>query len=253
MLDNNQETPQSLSMSFWQHIEALRKTLMACGLVLLFACAGIACFLPEIANLLMQPLKTAISEEPQLLQGLVTTSPMGIFSVLLQVCLLGGFALAMPIMLYLATRFISPALTSKEKRLLGPFLFFALLLFIIGALFSYFWLLPTSLRIAIELNRMFGFELIWSAPHYYGLVVWMTIGIGLCFEFPLILVALMLLKLVHSKTFSAYRRHIIILILILAAFITPGGDPLSLLLLAGPLYFLFELALFIGKRLEEAE
>ncbi len=243
-----QQTPPP--MGLLQHLEAFRSTLVGCALALLITCGGVACFLPEMASLLMWPLHQAMIDEPHLLQGLVTTSPMGVFSVLLQVCLLGGFALALPFIFFLLGRFIAPALTLREKQALIPAALSALALFLMGALFSYLWLLPTSLKVAIELNRMFGFELIWSAPHYYGLVVWMTLGIGLCFEFPLVLIVLIALGVVHTATLAVYRRHIIVGILILSAFITPGGDPLSLILLAIPLYGLFELSLIIGRRFE---
>lgn len=247
MHDTEGATPQ---MTFWQHIEAFRAALLASAFIFLTSCVGIACFLPEVTHLLMWPLKTAIGDQPHLLQGLVTTSPMGIFSVLLQVCLLGGFALSLPLMLWPMAQFIAPALTSKEKKALGPAIIGAFILFTSGACFSYFWLLPTSLKIAIELNQVFEFELIWSAPHYYGLVVWMTFGLGLCFEFPLVLVILIALDIIQRVTLLQYRRHALIVILILSAFITPGGDPLSLILVAAPLYFLFELSLLISKKFE---
>jgi sec-independent protein translocase protein TatC len=243
--------PQTPPMSFWQHVEAFRAALVASAFIFLTSCIGIGVFLPQVTKWLMWPLKKAMVEHPHLLQGLVTTSPMGIFSVLIQVCLLGGFSLSLPLMLWPIAQFIAPALTPKEKKALFPSILAAFLLFLMGALFSYFWLLPTSLSIAIDLNQLFGFELIWSAPHYYGLVVWMTFGMGLCFEFPLILIILIALNILKRSTLIHYRRHILIGILILAAFITPGGDPLSLIMVAIPLYILFELSLLISKKFSD--
>lgn len=236
-------------MGLWDHLEELRKALFACALALLVSTALVVCFLPGMARLLMRPLHQAMANQPHLLQGLVTTSPMGVFSVLLQVCLMGGVALALPFMLFFMARFIAPGLTQTEKHALLPAAAAALCLFFAGASFSYFWLLPLSLQVAIELNRVFGFELIWSAPHYYGLVVWMTLGIGLCFEFPLVLILLIKLGVIQANTLARFRRHAFIIIMVLSAFITPGGDPLSLIILTLPLYGLFELSIWIGKRL----
>jgi sec-independent protein translocase protein TatC len=197
------------------------------------------------------PLRWACQHQPALLQGLVTTSPMGVFSVLVQICLLGGLALSMPYIVYQWMAFIAPALTRNEKRRLLPLGLAAIGLFVAGCIFSYAYVLPASLMFAMELNRTFGFELIWSAPHYYGLVVWMTLGIGLCFEFPLVILGLIYTGLVSVGTFKKIRRHMLVAILVVGAAIIPGGDPLSLILLAVPMYASYELMLFIGIKLEK--
>jgi len=108
------------SMHIWAHVEELRRVAIACVLVLLGCCLLVGFFLPQVAQWLMQPLHTALEGQPHLLQGLITTSPMGIFSVLLQVCFLGGIGLSLPAILFLIGRFIAPALTPKEIRYLFP-------------------------------------------------------------------------------------------------------------------------------------
>ena len=244
-----EESIDELKLPWTDHWDALRRMAMRCGGVLFLMCVLVAVFLPQVAKLLLLPLHTALSDKPELLHGLVTTSPMGVFGVLIELCLLGGLGLSLPFMVYFLSQFIAPALTSREKRFLWPAMIGALGLFLLGASVSYFWILPTSLQVAIGFNDLLGFELIWSAPHYYGLVVWMTLGIGLCFEFPLVLMLLVGLQVISVDTLRTYRRHSLILILILAAIITPGGDPLTLFLLAAPLYGLFELTLWLCSQL----
>lgn len=241
------------NLTFLQHLEELRVLLVRCALLLVLGCVVVACFFPFFADLLNYPLNKAFSSNESVVQGLVTTSPMGIFSVLIQVCFLGGLAISLPFMVYCIARYISPGLKIEEKRMITPGCVAVLALFFIGASFSYFFVIPASLSVAISLNKTFGFQLIWSATHYYGMVVWMTLGIGLCFEFPLALLLLMYLNIVSSSKFKKIRRHMIVAVLIVAALITPSGDPYSLAILAIPLYAMYEIAVYIGAKYERSE
>ncbi|GAB4283223.1 MAG: twin-arginine translocase subunit TatC [Opitutales bacterium] len=238
------------AMPFLDHVEELRRVALRCAGFLLCGIVIVGAFFPFFADVLSWPLKQAMGGHPELMQGLVTTSPMGVFSVLLQVCFLGGLSISLPFMLYAMGRFVMPGLKRQERLVLIPLSAGIFSLFLIGALFSYFLILPASLAFSISLNQLFGFELIWSAPHYYGLVVWMTLGIGLCFEFPLIIIALIYMRVLSVEKLRAIRRHMVVVILITAALITPGGDPFTLSLLALPMYLLYEAAILIGQRIE---
>lgn len=237
-------------MTFFEHLEEFRGLILRCLSSFLIGCILVGCFFPYFADLLNWPLRHALNGDDSLVQGLVTTSPMGIFSVLMQVCFLGGLAIALPFMLYFIAKFISPALRKNEIKLLFPGCMSILGLFAIGAAFSYFYIIPATLSVSISLNKVFGFQLIWSAPMYYGLVVWMTIGIGLCFEFPLVLLVLMYLGIVSSTKLRKIRKYMVVAVLIAAGLITPSSDPFSLFAVAAPLYVLYELAILIGARYE---
>jgi sec-independent protein translocase protein TatC len=248
--DSHQPSETQQEMPFLNHLEDLRKALVRSCIALLLGCGIVGAFFPFFADMLSWPLKRAMGDHPDLLQGLVTTSPMGIFSVLLQVCFLGGLALSLPFILYFMGTFITPGLETKERRILIPSCVAIFVLFTMGALFSYFLVLPASLAFSIRLNQLFGFQLIWSAPHYYGLVVWMTVGIGLCFEFPIAILSLIFMRLLSAEKLRSLRRHMVVIILIAAALITPGGDPFTLSVLAIPMYFLYEASILIGAKLE---
>ena len=239
-----------MNMTFLDHLDELRCVIFKCMLALIIACCVVGGFFPFFADILNYPLTVALSGNTEALQGLVTNSPMGIFSVLLQICFLGGIAISMPVMIYFIARFIAPGLNKEEKRVLIPSCLAVLGLFLIGALFSYFFVIPTSLAVSISLNQNFGFQLIWSAPMYYGMIIWMTLGIGMCFEFPLALILLIYLGSVTADKLKALRRHMFIVILIVAAFITPTSDPVSLCILSLPLYALYEVAIFVGSRIQ---
>lgn len=237
-------------MTFFEHLEAFRGLILRCVSCLLIGCILVGCFFPFFADLLNWPLQSALKGDTSAIQGLVTTSPMGIFSVLMQVCFLGGLAISLPLMLYFIARFIKPALTQSEIKLLLPGCIAVLALFTIGAAFSYFYIIPATLSVSISLNKVFGFQLIWSAPMYYGLVVWMTIGIGLCFEFPLALLIMIYLGILSSAKLKKIRKHMAVAVLLAAGLITPSSDPFSLFAVAIPLYILYELAIIVGARYE---
>lgn len=250
-LDELSSTPKpSIHMSFWDHLSDFRKLLIQCLSALLLGCILSIFSFAYLADFMNKPLQIASKSNPELLQGLVTQSPMGVFSVLFQISLLGGTALSLPFMLFFIARFISPALSIQEKKVFIPLLVSAFLFFVIGACFSYFFVIPASLIFSMQLNHTFGFQLIWSATHYYSLVTWMTIGIGLCFEFPLAVLALVASGLVASKKLIQVRRYVLMGILVIGAAIIPGGDPISLILLALPLYLSYEIVIWIGQKLE---
>ncbi len=242
---------QKDKMSFFEHLEALRWVLLKCLIVFGLGCGVMGVFLPDFAEILAWPLMRIAGENSDSLQGLVTRSPMGVFSVLIQICSLGGLALALPFMAYFIVSFVVPALSPKEKRLLIPACSLAFLLFLAGGLFAYFFLLPASLMISMKLNHLLGFELIWSAASYYGLVVWMTIGVGLGCEFPLLLFLLLYLGVLSVEKLKAARRMVFVIVLLVSAIITPTGDPFTLAMLAAPMYLLYEISIAVGARFEK--
>lgn len=254
-LDDDQEfspaPTKQKNLSVMGHLEELRWVLIKCCIAFLVGCGLVACFFPHFAKLLLYPLNKAVGDGTPLLQGLVTTSPMGIFSVIIDICIFGGLALALPAMLYFLAQYITPGLRFQEKSLLMPASIAVMLLFIVGSLFSYFYIIPASLQVAISLNEVVGFQLIWSASTYYSLVVWMTLGIGFCFEFPLAVLVLVHLGVVSTDKLKKIRRHMIVAVLILSALITPTSDPLSLAMLSIPLYILYEGAIIVGARMEK--
>jgi len=234
-------------MNFLDHLEELRGTLIRCMLSLIAGIIVVMLFLKGFAGFLNWPLRYAMGEE--LSRGLVTTSPMAVFSVILQVSFLGGFALSLPLMLYFISRFVAPGLTKKEKSILKPGCVLAFGLFLVGCSFSYLILVPASLKASMYFNQMFDFHLFWSADRYYGLLVWMVLGIGLSFEFPLVLVLLVYVGILTPEKLSAFRPYSIVVFLALAAVLTPTTDPFTFLLLAVPMGILYEIALRISRRI----
>lgn len=237
------------TMDFWDHVEELRMAIIRSLLGVALGITLVAVFFIYTFQLLKTPLNWALEAEPGTLNALTTTSVMGVFSVLVQVCMIGGIAIGMPFVLFNVGKFVGPGLTSHERRILAPACLATFILFVLGALFAFFIVLPAALKFTIYFNNLLGLETIWTARSYYGFVAWTMIGVGLAFEFPLALVILQYLGLVTAEQLREGRRYAIIIIVVLAAFITPGGDPLSLCFLALPMWLFYEVAILIGARM----
>lgn len=238
-------------MGFFDHLEDLRKTIVKCVLAYLFFAVVLSVFLKEAAAILHWPLTYALGEEAMANGGLLLTSPMGIFTVIIQIVLLGGLALALPVMLYFVAQFVAPALTPKELRILRPACLAVFILFMVGALFSFFVLVPTALKAAKGLSDMLQFQSMWTADKYYSLVAWMTLGVGSAFEFPLILLILVYAGVLSSEKLKAFRRYSVVVFLIGSALLTPTSDPITFLLLAVPLQILYEGATYMATHIEK--
>lgn len=237
-------------MGFFDHLDELRGTLIKCVITFLLFAGLIGYFMQEFNDVLLWPLHHVQQEYPKLVIDLGTTSIMEGFNVVIQMCFLGGFVLSAPFLLFFIGQFVSPALTQKELKLVLPLCLAALFLFLSGATFSYFLLVPSTLRVSVEINELFGFVMRWTPGSYYSLLMWLVLGVGASFEFPLLIVLLIHMGMMTTAFLRKYRRHAIVVIFIIAAVITPTPDPFTQCLFAAPLYILFELAIIAGARIE---
>ncbi|MFH1496645.1 MAG: twin-arginine translocase subunit TatC, partial [Verrucomicrobiota bacterium] len=162
-------------------MEDLRWTLIkSVGVFLIFAVL-IGFGLKEFNQALMWPLHSVKAEYPGMVIDLGTTSVMETFSVVLQICVVGGLVLAAPFILFFVGQFVAPALTEREMKLVLPVCGAAFALFLLGASFSFFLLVPSALRVSVELNEMFGFAMRWTPGSYYNLLLWLVAGVGASF------------------------------------------------------------------------
>jgi len=238
-------------MGFFEHLEDLRWTLVKCVVAFLVCAVLVGVFLTEFNSLLLWPLQKVQAQYPQAVIDLGTTSIMEGFTVVIQMCVLGGLMLSAPFLLFFVGQFVAPALTSRELRMVLPVCFAALVLFLCGAVFSYYLLVPSTLRVSIEINEMFGFVMRWTPGSYYSMLTWLVLGVGASFEFPLLIVLLVYMGMMTTDFLKKYRRHAIVVIFIIAAIVTPTPDPFTQCLFAAPLYLLYEIAIIAGRRIEK--
>ncbi len=225
-------------MTMVEHLEELRRRLMIVIAAILIG--GILGFIvsEQVLNILRAPLPTEFDI-------LFFTSPAGAFVARLKIAGFVGVALAMPVILFELYKFVTPGLMPGEKRLLWPFLVAGLLLFALGVVIGY-------LVLPYALTFLFGFagEGIQPFPileEYIGFVTTLLIVFGLMLQFPVVLVVLVRLGIVTPKWLASRRRWAILIIAIVSAVATPGGDPFSMVILALLMYGLFEGTLVVVR------
>jgi sec-independent protein translocase protein TatC len=180
--------------------------------------------------------------------NLIATSPIEGFAVRIKITAYVAITLAMPVILWQIWRFVVPALHAKEKRYAIPFILASIVLFAMGA-FVALVTLPKALEFLLDIGgTQLRPEL--TADKYLGLVSLMIVAFGIAFEFPVVLVFLLLARVLTTQQLRRWRRPAILIIVIFAAVITPSQDPYSLFFMAVPMYIFYELSIIIGRILK---
>lgn len=229
-------------MSFWDHLDELRKRLLRSFLAIAIAALAGFWYSAPIQQFLIRPFVDKV-------QGsLALMSPADGFMIQVKLAFLAGIIAAMPVVAYQLYGFISPALKRSEKLWIWPTVIIANLLFWGGVVFAW-WILPTALEFLGSFAEI-GVQNIWSLRAYLSLVIFLLLAFGLIFQLPLIMGLLIATGLVPSTFFRRHRRYAVVLIFIIAAFATPTTDWLTMSLMAGPLLVLYELAIWVGWWIE---
>lgn len=173
-------------------------------------------------------------------------SPAEAFYVAFRVALYGAIVVSAPFWIFFMGQFFLPALSVREKRVLYNWFGWGVLLFFSGVLATYFFLLPLALRASIEYSHLLGFEAYdWRADGYIGFVTKFILGMGLGFQFPIVVLLLVKLGLVTHRQLARYRRHVIVLSLVLGALLTTP-EVITQIAMAVPLYILYEISIAIA-------
>lgn len=226
---------------FLTHLSALRDTLVGMALAWVLGALVVTLNFSAVLTFLKTPLQAMHGAE------LITLSPLtGIF-IGFNIVGVGGAVVGAPLMILHLLKFLAPALKPNEQRLMAVVGLLAAGLFLTGAYFGFYWLLPLSLQIAFTLQDAMGFKLLWSAQEYFSFVVLLPLIMGAAFCIPLIIGVLMRVRILDHAVLSKRWDVATLIILILAAAITPTGDPVSFLFIAIPLALLYALALIFGK------
>ena len=229
---------------FLDHIEDLRwvilKVAAAIGVGSILGVMGIGQVMEAIRWPLLQAQGAGTSPHPTTLLALQVTDPM---TVTLQIGIGAGILLSLPVVLFFVGQYLLPALEPRERGMLFPAFTVGALLFLVGATFCYFLVLPQALRFFQDFNRWLGLETSWTMASYTDFILQMLVGFGLSFELPLIMVILARLGILQKTVVAAHRRHAIVILLVVAACVTPTSDPFNLALMFVPLYGLFEMGL----------
>ncbi len=250
-------------MTFGGHLEVLRRMLLRVLIVTaVFACA-IFCFKNTTFDLLLAPSKsdfclyrwiehffTFVGYDFRFAPfevDLIATDLSSQFMTHISTSLYLGFLCASPYILFELFRFISPALYEEERKYSLPFLLIIYLLFIIGVLMSYYILFPISFRFLGTYSVAEQVHSTITLDSYISTFVTLTLVMGLVFQMPVIAYLLAKFGIIHSEILAKYRQYAFLIIMILAAIITPP-DLMTLILVTIPLYFLYEVSIIITRR-----
>lgn len=223
-------------MGFLEHLEELRKKIII-SLIVLTITTGISYFFAhKILSLILIPAGNI---------SLVYLSPLEPFIVRTKLALFLGICLSLPIILYETISFLAPGLTKREKKILLVCLFVFFFLFISGCLFSFFFILPYTLKWLF--SQAAGYlTLNIRADYYIMFVGWFILMFGLVFETPFLIILLLKLKICTYKSLRAQWRIVYLGTFIISSLITPDWNPATMFLMAIPLVLLYEATLFIG-------
>lgn len=227
-------------MSFLDHLEELRGSILKSLYAIVVGTAISFIFVDFFVNkILLLPATIAHFK----LQNL---RPFGQLMMYFQVALVGGLIISLPVIIYQIWKFIAPALHSHEKRYVKSVVFFTTFCFLCGSAFGYFIMLPLTLKFAAGFGSM-SIENNFALDEYISIILSIIFAAGLVFELPVLSFFFTKIGMLNPKIMRKYWRHSIVVIMILAAILSPGTDPVSQIILAIPLIFLYEISIFVSK------
>jgi sec-independent protein translocase protein TatC len=234
--DNASQT----EMSFLDHLEELRWDVIKVLIGLTIATIVCAIYTDFIVQeILLRPVH-ATGMKVQVL------TPYGIVVLYMEAALICGLILSMPNTLYWLWKFVAPGLLPKERRYIRRIVFFTTLCFFAGVAFGYLVLLPSALKFFSTFGTS-TIEMNVAIDRYVSFVLALILGSGLVFELPMISYFLTKLGFLTPAFMRHYRRHAIIVILFIAAIVTPTPDPVTQLILAIPMMALYEVSILVCK------
>jgi sec-independent protein translocase protein TatC len=183
----------------------------------------------------------------------ISTEMTGQFISSFTIAFVGGFIIAFPYIFWEFWRFVRPALSPKELKKTRGVIFWVSLLFFLGIAFGYYILTPFMVNFYFSYSLSPLIEIKPTFSDYVENLIWTTVGIGVLFQMPLLVMVLARIGIVTAKFLKKYRRHAFVLILIAAAIITPSTDPFSLTIVTIPLYALYEASIIIASRINKAQ
>ncbi|GAC1450958.1 MAG: twin-arginine translocase subunit TatC [Chitinophagaceae bacterium] len=262
---NSEDT--GAEMSFIDHLEALRWHLVRSVIAVMVSAIIIFIYAKEVVSIIvMGPARKDFATYSVLCNlgrklHLGDVLCLGDFTIKFQsnamteqfmttftIAFVGGFIVAFPYVFWEFWRFIKPALSKKEVRRTSGIIFWVSVLFFMGVAFGYYVLTPFMVNFYSNYSLSPLIEFKPTLSDYIENLIWTTVGIGVLFQMPLLIMFLSKIGIVSPTFLKKYRRHAFVVILIAAAIITPSTDPFSLTLVTIPLYALFEASVLLSAR-----
>ncbi|MEN6410405.1 MAG: twin-arginine translocase subunit TatC [Anaerolineaceae bacterium] len=230
------EIPTVGEMTLWQHIGELRSRLFKCLLAMIATIIIASIFAQQIISYLAVPIGGL-----EKLTSIEVTENMSVF---MRVSLLGGFILALPVIVYQIAAFVMPGLKKSERKYVIMAIPAASILFLCGVAFAFYIMMPAAIPF---LTEFLGINTIPRLSNYMSFVTNLMFWIGVCFETPLVIFILAKLGIVSAGALARQWRIAIVIIAIVAAVVTPTADPINMGLLMLPLMVLYLLSIALAK------
>ena len=260
---DNQENLEESAAPLIEHLVELRNRIVYS--LIAFVVGMLICYLVwnPIFNFLSEPICNALTGRGQSC-GLILVKLQEGFFVAIRISFMGGFALAFPVIAFQMWRFVAPGLYKNEKGAFLPFLLASPAMFILGAAFAFYIVLPIAFNFFLNFKQSMitnditaepvagtaGVVFQGSMEQYLSLTTNFILAFGMCFQLPVLLTLMGKAELITSKGLASMRRYAVVLILGVAALVTPP-DMLSQLILFSAVYPLYEISIFLIRRIEK--
>lgn len=245
----DKEEVSTASMSVVEHLKELRDRVL--WSIIAIAVGAVICFIffEQILDLMVEPYRDATTSKafPNG-KSLIFTQPLEAFMTRIKVAAYGGFVIASPVVFFHLWRFITPGLNPKEKKYAIPFVTASVILFAGGSMVAVITF-PKALNFLLNIGGN-DLDALLTAGSYLTLVFLMILAFGVSFEFPIVMMFLLLARIITTQQLRKIRRFTFLGLVVFAAVITPSQDPISLFAMAIPMYLLYEGSIIIGRLLK---
>jgi sec-independent protein translocase protein TatC len=255
-------------MSFFDHLEALRWHLIRASIAIVIITGFVFAYYDWIFDtIIMGPSKENFWTYRTMCDvgnsigrnfcfskfsiNLINTEMAGQFTLQINSSLMIGITLAVPYFLWELWRFIKPALHEKERKAATGFVFYTSFLFFVGVLFGYYVITPMSLHFLATYTVSPLIQNLFDIDSYISSVATLTIASGLVFELPILIYVLATLGIMTPKFMRSTRRYAIVIILVIAAVVTPTPDMLTMTIVSIPLFVLYEISILVAAAVEK--
>ena len=269
---NKRNRNTAAEMSFIDHLEELRWHIIRAVIAILIGAIGVFVYVREIVDeILLAPAHDKFITYKWLCSAghffglgnslcmagtkvsFISTAMTGQFISSFTIAFIGGFVIAFPYVFWEFWRFVRPALNPKELKKTTGVIFWVSFLFFLGVAFGYYVLTPFMVNFYFSYPISPLIEIKPTFSDYIENLVYTTVGIGILFQMPLLVMVLTRIGIITARFLKKYRRHAFVVILIAAAIITPSTDPFSLTLVTIPLYGLYEASIIVASRINKAK
>ncbi|MDD5995446.1 MAG: twin-arginine translocase subunit TatC [Bacteroidales bacterium] len=246
--------------SFWDHLDELRTCLIRIIIVVLVGAIVAFAMKTEVFSIVLAPTKSDFITYRWFSQfgdiadfnlNLINTQLTSQFSVHMQVSIIIGIICVSPYILYSIFAFVSPALYENERKYARLLVVAGYIMFMIGVALCYFLIFPLTIRFLGDYQVSDDVANIITLSSYINTLTMLTLMLGIVFELPILCMLLGKMGILTADFMKEYRRHAIVIILIVAAIITPTTDVMTLMLVTLPIYLLYEISILAVKMINK--